>query len=133
MAFLSNQLSRASLSEDEVTLTFQDFGLRDKGQTVKLKCRRNEDFLPEAKRLIFQVGPEDTKEVFFCFYQNGVQGRTQFNDAYAYWASDPISCIYFWIGEKPESPVEKMAKLERCLNETRNELSRKILRLEANK
>jgi hypothetical protein len=85
-------------------------------------CKRNSDFLLEARaKVLEQV--KDNEDVSFCFYRHGQAGRCVFTIPELYWQeTSPTSCIYYWIGPKPKSPVEKMNKMEGQLGETRNEL-----------
>jgi len=96
---------------EQVTLHFQDFELRDKGPTLSLSCACGADFLEDAGKMVkekISVGPE----IFFCFYQRGVRGSVELSESCAFWHSEPTSCIYYWYGEKPESPTKMIAELK---------------------
>jgi hypothetical protein len=115
--------------EHELALVvFQDFEKRDKGPSFSIECKQNDDFLGEAKASVRRLcSVSDDEEVFFCFYQKGVNGRTAFNEASVFWKATVTSCVYFWMGEKPKSPTERINQLERTLNDQ----ARRILHLEA--
>ena len=104
------------MESEQVTLLFQDLNLRDKGPTLRLPCARGADFLREAEQLVRETMPDmaPNMEVAFCFYQEGVVGRTVFKMDSVFWDTKPISCIsvFYWCGEKPPSPTKKISDLE---------------------
>jgi tRNA A-37 threonylcarbamoyl transferase component Bud32 len=102
------------MEPEQVTLQFQDFGLRDKGPSLSLSCAQGADFLEGAARMVREELSELARggEIFFCFYQRGVQGRVVISESRAFWRSEPTSCIYFWCGEKPVSPTKMIAELK---------------------
>jgi hypothetical protein len=117
-----------------VTLVFQDFEKRDKGTSLTLSCAWGADFLPDARRMVQErisaLGFD--KEICFCFYSRGVDGRVKFSDSRAYWDNVPTSCIYYWSGEKPPSPTKMIAELkegQKRMDEEQKRMEDEIQRL----
>lgn len=100
-------------------LVLQDFRLRDKGKSINLSVGSGDDFFPEAKRMVMEhVRLQENEEVFFCVYASGFQGRLMLYDCSGYWRlGEPRSLfIYYWVGERPESPSKKMERLEEAVS-----------------
>jgi hypothetical protein len=91
-------------------VTLRDFQLREKGPSVFVMGHE------ENGMALLRTANVPGEQICFAFYATCGTAMFEFNRAEAL-VSLPVldGVVYFWVGERPESPDKKMARLEQSV------------------
>lgn len=105
-----NVSGRKRKADASIRFTFVDINKGGAGKTWNKDVQCGYDFFPEAKQYITRSWNLQTAHtvLHLACYVSGVDGPVHLEDAHGYWRVQPSSnMIFFWVGEKQDSPARR--------------------------